>query len=92
VQNIDAVLADPQVRARNMIIEQEHPVLGKIRLANVPFKFSDCDVTPRTVAPLMGQHNREIAAQLGFAATEIEAMVKDGVLYAEEAVARLGAG
>jgi crotonobetainyl-CoA:carnitine CoA-transferase CaiB-like acyl-CoA transferase len=91
VQNIDAVLADPQVAARGMIVEQEHPVLGKVRLANIPFRFSDCDVTPRTVAPLLGQHNREIAAKLGFSAADIEAMVKDGVLYAEEAVARLAA-
>jgi crotonobetainyl-CoA:carnitine CoA-transferase CaiB-like acyl-CoA transferase len=91
VQNIDAVLADPQVKARGMIVEQDHPVLGKIRLANVPFKFSDCDVTPRTAAPLMGQHNREIAAKLGFSQVEIDAMVADGVLYAEEAVARLPA-
>jgi crotonobetainyl-CoA:carnitine CoA-transferase CaiB-like acyl-CoA transferase len=91
VQNIDAVLADPQVRARNMIIEQDHPVLGKVRLANVPFRFSDCDTTPRSVAPLMGQHNREIAAKLGFPAAEIDAMVADGVLYAEAAVAALAA-
>ena len=91
VQNIDAVLADPQVRARNMIIEQDHPVLGKVRLANIPFKFSDCDVTPRSVAPLMGQHNREIAAKLGFSTVEIEAMVNDGVLHAEEAVERIPA-
>jgi crotonobetainyl-CoA:carnitine CoA-transferase CaiB-like acyl-CoA transferase len=91
VQNIDAVLADPQVAARNMIVEHDHPVLGKTRLANVPFKFSDCDVTPRTTAPLMGQHNREIAAKLGFSPAEIEAMVKDGVLYAEAAVGRLPA-
>jgi crotonobetainyl-CoA:carnitine CoA-transferase CaiB-like acyl-CoA transferase len=74
-----------------MIIEQEHPVLGKVRLANIPFKFSDCDVTPRSVAPLMGQHNREIAAKLGFSAAEIEAMVNDGVLHAEEAVERIPA-
>jgi len=40
----------------------------------------------------MGQHNREIAAKLGFSPAEIEAMVKDGVLYAEDAVARLAAG
>jgi crotonobetainyl-CoA:carnitine CoA-transferase CaiB-like acyl-CoA transferase len=89
VQNIDAVLADPQVAARGMIVEQEHPVLGKVRLANIPFKFSDCDVTPRTVAPLLGQHNREIAAALGFPQADIDAMVADGVLYAEDAVARL---
>jgi crotonobetainyl-CoA:carnitine CoA-transferase CaiB-like acyl-CoA transferase len=86
VQNIDAVLADPQVKARNMIIEQDHPVLGKVKLANIPFRFSDCDVTPRSVAPLMGQHNRQIAAKLGFTAAEIDAMERDGVLHAEDAV------
>jgi crotonobetainyl-CoA:carnitine CoA-transferase CaiB-like acyl-CoA transferase len=92
VARIDQVLADPQVQARNMIVEQEHPVLGRVRLASVPFKFSDCDATVRTAAPLLGQHNREIARELGFTANEIEAMVKDGVLYAEEAVARLATG
>ena len=88
VRRIDQVLADPQVQAREMIVEQEHPVLGKVRLANVPFKFSDCDASVRTAAPLLGQHNREIAQELGFSAAEIEAMEKDGVLYAEEAVAQ----
>ncbi|MSQ64681.1 MAG: CoA transferase [Betaproteobacteria bacterium] len=92
VQNIDAVLADPQVLARGMIVEQDHPVLGKVRLANIPFRFSNCDVTPRSVAPLLGQHNREIAASLGFKAEEIDAMVKDGVLYAEAAVAHHAPG
>ena len=91
IQRIDQVLADPQVKARGMIVEQDHPVLGRVRLANVPFKFSDCDATPRTVAPLLGQHNREIAAELGYSSTDVEAMVTDGVLHAEEAVARLAA-
>lgn len=91
VQRIDQVLADPQVQARNMIVEQQHPVLGSVKLANVPFKFSDCDVTPRRPAPLMGQHNREIATELGYGAADIDAMVRDGVLYAEEAASRLAA-
>ena len=87
VQRIDQVVADPQVQARNMIVEQQHPVLGTVRLGNVPFKFSDCDASVRTAAPLLGQHNREVALQLGFAAAEIDAMERDGVLYAEAAAA-----
>jgi crotonobetainyl-CoA:carnitine CoA-transferase CaiB-like acyl-CoA transferase len=39
----------------------------------------------------MGQHNREIAQELGFAAAEIDAMVSDGVLCAEATVARAAA-
>jgi len=89
VQRIDEVIADPQIQARGMIVEQEHPVLGRIRMPNLPFRFSDCDTSPRSVAPLMGQHNRDIAAMLGYTATEIETLVEDGVLYAEDAVERL---
>jgi crotonobetainyl-CoA:carnitine CoA-transferase CaiB-like acyl-CoA transferase len=74
-----------------MIVEQEHPVLGRIRLPNLPFRFSESDTSPRSVAPLLGQHNREIAAKLGYTQPEIDAMVRDGVLYAEEAVNRKAA-
>jgi crotonobetainyl-CoA:carnitine CoA-transferase CaiB-like acyl-CoA transferase len=84
VQNIEEVLNDPQIVARNMVIEQEHPVLGKIRMPNLPFRFSDCDTSPKSVAPSMGQHNREIAAGLGYSAEEIDALLEAGVLYASE--------
>jgi len=89
VQRIDEVLADPQMQARGAIVEQDHPVVGKVRLPTLPLHFSDCDTTQRTPAPLMGQHNRHIATTLGYSKTDIDAMVKDGVLYAEQAVERL---
>jgi crotonobetainyl-CoA:carnitine CoA-transferase CaiB-like acyl-CoA transferase len=65
VQRIDEVVADPQTKARGMIVEQDHPVLGRVRLPNLPFRFSDCDTSPRSPAPLMGQHNRTVAEGLG---------------------------
>jgi crotonobetainyl-CoA:carnitine CoA-transferase CaiB-like acyl-CoA transferase len=37
-------------------------------------------------APLLGQHNRAIAASLGYSEADIDAMTRDGVLYAEKAV------
>jgi crotonobetainyl-CoA:carnitine CoA-transferase CaiB-like acyl-CoA transferase len=79
------VLADPQTLARGMVVEQDHPLLGKIRLPNLPFRFSDCDTTCKVPAPLLGQHNREIAAELGIGAADVDALVRDGVLYAEAA-------
>jgi crotonobetainyl-CoA:carnitine CoA-transferase CaiB-like acyl-CoA transferase len=81
VQRIDEVLADPQIVARGMVVEQEHPRYGKLRLPNLPFRFSDCDTTIREVAPDLGQHNAEVAQSLGFGAAEIDAMQTDGVLY-----------
>ncbi len=91
VQTIDEVLSDPQTLARGMVVEQEHPLLGKIRLPNLPFRFSECDTTPSGPAPLLGQHNRVIAQSVGYSAAQIDALVADGVLYAQESVARSGA-
>jgi crotonobetainyl-CoA:carnitine CoA-transferase CaiB-like acyl-CoA transferase len=83
IQTIDQVVTDPQIIARNMIIEQDHPVLGRIKLPNLPFRFSGCDTTPRRPAPLLGQHNREIALEAGYSEEEIDTLVAEGVFYAE---------
>ena len=83
VQRIDEVLADPQIQARGMVLEQDHPVLGKIKLPNLPFKFSDCDTTITQVAPDLGQHNAEIAQSLGFSVSDITGMQGDGVLFSK---------
>jgi len=89
VQTIDQVLADPQIKARNMVVEQDHPVLGKVRLPNLPFHFSDCDTTPKCRAPFLGEHNLKIARALGIPEAEIEAMVTEGVLYTDPVVSAL---
>ncbi len=83
VQSIDQVVNDPQIIARDMIIEQDHPVLGSVKLPNLPFRFSDCDTTPRCPAPLLGQHNREIALEAGYSEEEIDTLVAEGVFYSE---------
>jgi len=87
VSTIDEVIEDPQTQARGMIVEQDHPVLGRVRLPNLPFRFSDCDTSPRSPAPLLGQHNRDVAISLGYSEADVDALVQDGVLYAEPAVA-----
>ena len=87
VQGIDEVLADPQIRARGMVIEQDHPALGRIRMPNLPFRFSGYAPPVPAVAPRIGEHNRSIAASLGYSGEEIAAMIADGVLYQEDGAA-----
>lgn len=81
VQRIDEVVNDPQIQARGMILEQQHPRYGTLKLPNLPFRFSDCDTTVTRVAPDLGEHNAQIAAQLGFSLEEITQLQADGVLY-----------
>lgn len=81
VQRIDEVVADPQIQARGMIVEQHHPRYGTLRLPDLPFRLSECDTTIRDVAPDLGQHNAEVARSLGYTDAEIAALQADGVLY-----------
>lgn len=85
VQRIDEVLADPQIVARGMLIEQDHPVLGRIKMPNLPFRFSGFEAPVPDVAPSIGQHNQAIAESLGYDDAAIEAMVAAGVLYHDDA-------
>jgi crotonobetainyl-CoA:carnitine CoA-transferase CaiB-like acyl-CoA transferase len=63
LQGIGDVLADPQVQARNMVLEQAHPVVGKVRLPNLPCRFSECDttVTWATAAPMSTRWRRRVS-------------------------------
>jgi crotonobetainyl-CoA:carnitine CoA-transferase CaiB-like acyl-CoA transferase len=83
IQSIDDVVNDAQIIARGMLVEQDHPTAGRITLPNVPFKFSGFDATIHQPAPLLGQHNLEIAQSLGFSAQEIDAMQSDNVLFSK---------
>lgn len=81
VQRIDEVINDPQIQARGMVVEQDHPRFGKLRLPNLPFRFSDCDTSIHQVAPDLGEHNAEVAISLGYSAADIATLQADGVLF-----------
>jgi crotonobetainyl-CoA:carnitine CoA-transferase CaiB-like acyl-CoA transferase len=80
VNQIGDMLADPQVAAREMVLELEHPRAGPTRALGMPIKFSEAQADLTRPAPLLGQHSREILEQLGYAAAEIEALQRDGAV------------
>jgi crotonobetainyl-CoA:carnitine CoA-transferase CaiB-like acyl-CoA transferase len=81
VNRLDEVLADPQVRARNMVQQFDHPMVGKFSALPVPFQF-DGYANPRLgPPPLLGEHTDEVLSRrLGYAPETIEALRKDGVI------------
>jgi CoA:oxalate CoA-transferase len=80
IYQLDEVVEDPQVKARGMIVELEHPRAGKVRQPNFPIRFSR---TPAAAgaAPTLGQHNEEILSDLlGYGVEEIKALRKKGII------------
>ncbi|MBI5359194.1 MAG: CoA transferase [Planctomycetes bacterium] len=81
VNTIDQVFANPQIQARNMQIEINHPKCGKYPMIGNPIKIDnepDCLAVP---PPLLGQHTEEILTQiLEYTKTNIEQLKKEGII------------
>jgi crotonobetainyl-CoA:carnitine CoA-transferase CaiB-like acyl-CoA transferase len=58
------VVADPHTKARDMVVEMEHPEAGTVFGLGIPIKLSATPGTIRRPAPLLGQHTGEILAEL----------------------------
>jgi formyl-CoA transferase len=73
------VLADPHLRARDMIVEVEHPVRGRYITAGNPVKLS-ASPTKIESAPLLGEHRRQILADLGYTEAQIAELERTGAI------------
>ena len=71
VYSIDQVYSDPQVTAREMAVDLDHPKAGKTRVIGIPVKLSETPGQIRRPAPTLGQHTDELLNQLGLSADEI---------------------
>ena len=78
VQTPAQVAADPQVAAAGALIDVEDGQGGTYRSPAAPARFPGADATVRPAAPGLGQHTREVLAEIGYAPAEIEAMLASG--------------
>jgi formyl-CoA transferase/CoA:oxalate CoA-transferase len=74
------LFADPQVRHLEMVVHADDPELGRVRHVRTPVRLSRSRVAVRTVAPPLGAHTDEALAALGYGATELAALRRDGVI------------
>lgn len=64
VNNVAEMVADPQVQARQMFVDMEHPVYGPVTLTGTPLKLSATPGRVTSLAPLPGAHNEAILGEL----------------------------
>jgi crotonobetainyl-CoA:carnitine CoA-transferase CaiB-like acyl-CoA transferase len=82
INSIADMAADPQALAREMVLELEHPRAGRTRALGLPVKLSRTPGKVLRPAPVLGQHTREVLAEFGFSAAEIDALVASGAAVA----------
>ncbi len=80
VNRIGDMLADPQVAAREMVVDVEHSRAGRMKTLGTPVKFSQTPASIRRGAPLLGEHTREVLGSLGYSTAEIDRLESEGAV------------
>ena len=80
VNRIGDMLADPQVAAREMVVEVEHAKAGRMKALGFPIKFSETRGEIARAAPLLGQHTDEVLHGLGYDDAAIAGLREQGAV------------
>lgn len=76
VARVSEVVASEQVRGNGMVLEIAHPIAGPVRVVGNPIKLAATPAVLGDPAPTLGQHTREVLAELGYDPQTIERMMK----------------
>ena len=81
VNNVAEMVADPQVRARQMFVELDHPTYGPLKTTGTPLKLSETPGRVRWLAPMPGEHNEEVfVGLLGHSRDDLARWRAEGVI------------
>jgi crotonobetainyl-CoA:carnitine CoA-transferase CaiB-like acyl-CoA transferase len=73
------LLDDPQIAANELIVESDHPAVGRVRQTRPAARFERTPAEIRRPAPTLGQHTDEVLADLGLTDSEIAKLRESGV-------------
>ncbi|WP_246986970.1 CaiB/BaiF CoA transferase family protein [Halorientalis marina] len=84
VYSVEEALHNPQVDARGVITEIEHPDLGEIPVIEHPLNFENADSGFESAPPLLGEHNRDVFRDLGYTEDELDELEAVGAFGDQE--------
>lgn len=80
VYAVDEVFEDPQMVHRKMVVEIDHPTLGKVKQVGIGIKLSETPGSVTSIAPKPGQHTEEILLSLGYTRDGIAELRESGAI------------
>ncbi len=84
INNMEQVYRDPQVLAREMLVNTEDPVLGTVHNIGIPVKLSATPGGIRRRAPALGEHSAEVLLERGFTQEEVDALMGEGTILGNQ--------
>jgi crotonobetainyl-CoA:carnitine CoA-transferase CaiB-like acyl-CoA transferase len=81
VNTVAEMVADPQVQAREMFVELDHPLQGRVKITGTPLKLSETPGRVRWLAPEPGEHNEDVfVGLLGYSHDDLARWRDEGVI------------
>lgn len=80
VLDLEESFNDPQIIHRKMLLNLDHPKIGKVKQTGFPLRLSETPCEFRNFSPIPGQHTREILDELGYSKEEIASFKELGII------------
>ncbi len=80
VFNLGETFSDPQVLHRQMVVDLEHPTLGRVKQVGIPIKLSETPGEIRSLGTPSGSDTDQILSDLGYSPDEIKGMHAEGAV------------
>jgi len=80
INTVGEILEDPQIHAREMVMELTHAEYGPLKVLGIPIKLSDTPGVVENAPPKFGEHNRAVLEELGYLQDEIGTLARTGVV------------
>lgn len=84
VWGIDELVNSDIIKEHNVIVDTDHPKIGKIPVIKAPINFSRSEVRVSAPSNMLGEHTVELLKNLGYQQKEIDKMIDEGVVYTNE--------
>jgi crotonobetainyl-CoA:carnitine CoA-transferase CaiB-like acyl-CoA transferase len=78
VNTLEDLFVDEQLAATGFWKEVEHPTEGRLRMPDIPPRFSKTVPEVTRLQPRLGEHSVEVLREAGFSQPEIDGMLKSG--------------
>jgi CoA:oxalate CoA-transferase len=81
INTVKDICEDPHIAHRNMLVEIDQPVVGKMKICSSPFRLSETPGRVYAPAPMLGEHSEQVLRELlGYSPEKIDRLKSDGVI------------